>query len=211
MGIVDSVNILFLNVSCGFLVNKKKEISARAYEGIFKSISREVDNYEGKELGKIKVHMIDAKTHEEAVISFTAESWYAIGFFQRIDKIDLSKPFTIGVSQSDKNEKISFCWMKQGGNKIEKDELFPVPEKVNVGKTVVLNWEPVNEAADKIMERLNKLFSEVRPAPAEDEPFDVDAKDKYLGEGRSIDMSKVGKKDALTDEQQDEQMDEMPF
>jgi hypothetical protein len=193
MGVVDSANVLYLNISCGFLVNKKKEISARAYEGIFKSIAREVDSYEGKDLSKIKLHMADNKSKEEAVISFTAESWYAIGFFQRISNIDLSKPFTIGVSQSDKNEKISFCWMKQSGNKIEKDELFPVPEKVSVGKTVVLNWEPVNEMVDKIMERLNSIFPEGNPAasPEEEEPFDVtdDYKQRMGGNGVQVKMS----------------------
>lgn len=168
MGVLEGGNVLFLNVSCGFLVNKKKEISTRGYEGIFKSIAMEDNEYEGKNIPKIKVHMIDAKTHDEAVISFTAESWYAIGFFQRIDKIDLTKPFTLGVSQSDKNEKISFCWMKQSGNKIEKDETFPMPEKVNVGKVVVTNWEPFHEITAKVMVKLNDIFHIDNPAPKEE-------------------------------------------
>jgi hypothetical protein len=157
MGVLEGGNTLFLNVSCGFLVNKKKEISTRGYEGLFKSISRETDEFEGKAIDKIKLHMTDHKTGDEAVISFTAESWYAIGFFQRIEKIDLSKQFIIGVAQSDKNEKISFCWMKQGGNKIEKNESFPLPEKVMVGKSEVMNWEPVTAMSDYIIGKLNSI------------------------------------------------------
>lgn len=157
MGILENGNLLFLNVSCGWLVNKKKEISTRGYEGLFKSIAREVDTFEGKNLDKIKIHMTDHKTGDEAVISFTAESWYAIGFFQRIEKIDLLKPFIIGVSQSDKNEKISFCWMKQNGKAIEKNTAFVLPEKVKVGKADVINWEPVNEIVDRIIEKLNDI------------------------------------------------------
>ena len=41
MGLIENNNYLFLNVSCGSLVNKKKEISAHAYTGQLLKIERE--------------------------------------------------------------------------------------------------------------------------------------------------------------------------
>jgi hypothetical protein len=181
MGVLESGNTLFLNVSCGFLVNKKKEISTRGYEGILESISQETDEFEGKPIDKIKLHMRDHKTDEKAVISFTAESWYAVGFFQRIENIDLTKPFTLGVSQSEQNEKISFCWMKQGGKKIEKNAEIPVPETVTVGKKEIKDFEKFLEEAGKIIQRLNYFTPKEEPEPAEEpteEPEPIDGNDK---------------------------------
>jgi hypothetical protein len=169
----DGSNALYLTVSCGFLQNKKKEIKTRGYEGVFMSIKKEEDEFEGKKIDRIKLVMRDDTTGEDAIIQFTADSWYSVGFFSRIDKIDLSKPFTLGVGSSEQNEKISFCWMKQGGQKIEKDATFPTPQKVKVGKNEVVNWEPVNEAVDKIIEKISHKpveFEKPETQPEKEEP-----------------------------------------
>lgn len=171
MGVMKEGNTLFLNVSCGFLVNKKKEISTRGYDdAFFMSIKKEEDVFEEKPMMKYKLHLKDASSMEEVVISFTAESWFAIGFFQRIEKIDVSKPFTVGVSKSDVNDKISFCWLRQSGQPVKKDETMPMPEKVKVGKIEVNNWEPFNEHAERVIAKLNSaagMNSEVS-APTKD-------------------------------------------
>lgn len=166
MGVVSSSNILYLNVSSGFLVNKKKEISVRGYEGILLKIERKTDDFEGNPVEKIVLVMKDTKSDEIAHITFTEESWYCATIFPRLDLCDPTKPMTIGVSGSDKeNSKASFAWLKQGSEtiKIEKGS-FPVPEKVKVGKKEVPSWEKVLENAAKIMDRINGSLGEVDSA-----------------------------------------------
>ena len=69
--------------------------------------------------------------------------------------------------KSDKNEKITFCWMKQDGKKIEKDPEFPLPTKIEVGKNkVVYNWTETNKVIDLIMEKINSLDYVKTDAPA---------------------------------------------
>jgi hypothetical protein len=167
MGIINQSDILFLNVSCGYLVNKKKEIKARAYEGFLLSIAREEDEYEGKPINKIRLELIDDKK-ERASISFTEESWFSIGFFSRLQNTDMSKPITVGVSGSEKNEKISFAWMKQGPKKIDKDPDFPVPVKVQVGNKEILDWtgtfKRFNEIIIKVNEDIAKAVRGTEPS-----------------------------------------------
>lgn len=158
MGIVRGGNTLYLNVSCGRFVNKKKEISAYAYEGTIANIRREEDEYEGKPVSKIKLTFHDS-TGETAIISFSEESWYAQTFFARIEKADLSKPIVLGCSNSEQNEKMSFCWMKQGGQTIKKDEDFPKPAKKKVGRNEVTDWSPVIAEIDRILDGLTKKLN----------------------------------------------------
>ena len=156
MGIVERKNYLFLHVSCGNLINKKKAIKASAYEGIFISITEKEDEYDGKPVTKVEVKMKDPETGEIAIIQFTQESWFTLGFFARIQKIDLAKKFTIGVMPSEQNEKMSFCYLKQEGiAKVEADKNFPKPGKTKVGKKDVMNWAAPLEAMQAIVAEMN--------------------------------------------------------
>ena len=177
MGIVARKNYLFLSVSCGYLVNKKKEIKTGAYEGTIIDIREVEDEFEGKKIAKIEVKMQDNQSDEIAVIKFTLESWYAIGFFARISKIDLTKPFIIGTLPSEQNEKMSFCYIKQEGiTKVEADKEFPKPEKVEIGTKKapkqVYSWIKPLEAIEKIMADLKSkiVVAPVVAAPAEAAP-----------------------------------------
>lgn len=161
MGIVEKSNNLHLNVSCGKLVNKKKEISVMAYEGLLLGIERKDDEYEGKIIGKITCKFKDSKSDEIAYITWSEESWYSLGFFPRITKIDLSKPFIIGVSASEMNEKMSFCWIKQGGAVKADQSEFPKPQKVTVGKKEIVDWTIPLEAMEKITKRINESLRNV--------------------------------------------------
>lgn len=162
MGIVNQNNNLYLNVSCGKLVNKKKEISSMAYEGLLLGIERKDDEYEGKIVGKITCKLKDTKSDEICFITWTEESYYSVGFFARITKANLSQPILIGVSGSKENEKISFCWMKQGQEtiKVEKGE-FPGPKKVKVGKKEMVDWTKPLELFEKIMNQVNESLGKV--------------------------------------------------
>lgn len=154
---------LFLNVSGGRLINKQKQISFFGYEGTLIGLKQIMDEFDGKQISKIKLLMKDAKTDEIAQISFTEESWFSQGFFSRIGAIDLSKPFVLGVSGSDVNEKVSFCWMKQFNNKIEHDKDFPRPITNARGKQ---NYDEMIEATTKLMETLTKKVEELNPPTA---------------------------------------------
>lgn len=156
MGVDQGSDYLFLNVSGGKLVNKKKEIAAYSYTGILVGIDRAMDNYEGRDIPKIKLKVKDHKSDEVAQISFSEESWYSSGFFARITEIDLSKPFSVGASGSEQNEKVSFCWLKQNGETIKVEKgVFPTPTKDRRGKD---NYDALVEAIDPIVKDLqNRL------------------------------------------------------
>jgi hypothetical protein len=158
MGLNQKQDILFLNVSCGQLVNKKLDVSGYSYTGHLVSISHIIDNYEGKDLPKIAVKMVDDKG-KFAQIKFTAESYFSLGFFQRIFKCDFNKEITIGCSQSEQNEKITFCWIKQGEQIIKKDEDFPKPKKMTVGKQTVTDWTEFSAKALEIIEAVKEKLS----------------------------------------------------
>jgi len=155
----------YLNVSSGRFINKKAGISEYAYEGKVISIKREMDNYEGKEIPKIVIIMED---EDRVCIKFTEESWYGVGFFSRIEKVDLTQPLMLGISGSEKNDRISFCWMKQGGETIKKDEDFPLPKKVEVGRNTIQDW---GEYSERVTVILNELYlTEQTPPENNEEP-----------------------------------------
>lgn len=158
---------LYLHVSCGKLVNKKKEISADSYTGRLSKVERVEDEFEGKPTFKIKLTLIDGD--ETAIITFTEDSWYTLGFFTRLNALlantdlDLEKSITIGVMKSEQNEKMSFCWMKHGDTKIGKTENFPMPKKIKVGGrggaggTEITDWSELYPVYDDIMSRANAV------------------------------------------------------
>jgi hypothetical protein len=120
-------NAIYLSVSCGYMKNKQKNINAHWVSGLITDIYVKEDNYEGKPISKVYVKLQDKS--ETYILQWTEDSWYSYGFFQRIKNVNLNHEVTIGVSSSDQNEKMSFCWMKQGDTKIEKDPSFPAVTK----------------------------------------------------------------------------------
>lgn len=156
MGFMEGGNMIYVNVSCGFLQNKKANppIKSRAFTGFLLSLDRQADDYEGKEIMKIAIKMKDDKTNELVMIKFTEDTWFSFSFFARLQNIDLEKAFTLGVSGSDDNEKMSFCWMRQAGKKIEQVEMLK-PEKVKVGNNEVYDWGPFLEVIAGLMIDIN--------------------------------------------------------
>lgn len=128
-------NTLFLNVSKGKLVAgsvaKGTHKEYYAFTGNLLKIEPFQDEYEGKPIFKVRLHMQDMSEANKTTITFTEESWFSVGFYARLYNVDLSKPFTVGAMQSEQNEKVSFCWLKQGEKKIEKH-----PDAVSPTKTV---------------------------------------------------------------------------
>lgn len=162
MAILNSQEYLYLSVSKGILRNKKKNIETRGYEGILIGIEEVEDSYEGVPRMRVNLKMKDPKSKEVAIIQFNEETWFSIGFFSRIQKIDITKPFTLGVSPSEKNEKISFCWLKQEGvfnekkePKVEADKDFPKPVTTKIGRNEVQDW-------GKPIERILTIIDELK-------------------------------------------------
>lgn len=161
MGTVKREELLYLNVSKGKLVNKQKNIEANAYEGTLVGIREREGKFEEQKTLKIELKMKDTQSDEHAIIQFTKEAFYSLGFFARIRKIDISKPFTVGVLPSEMNEKMSFCYLKQPPvQKIESDKSFPKPKKVMLNKKEVLDWSACFDEMDSIMKFLNEKLSE---------------------------------------------------
>lgn len=161
MGLLQPTDATYLTVSCGKLVNKKKEISVYGVSGHIQEIIEYEDTYEGTPLMKIQVKLTDKG--ETFLIQFTEKSWYAISFFQRLHNLDFSKQTTIGVSASEKNEKMSFCWLKQGSIKIEKDADFPMPEKKKYEGNDIVIWTKTTEKFKTLINWANNQIVSILP------------------------------------------------
>lgn len=180
MGAVQQNNYLYLAVTCGKMVNKQKGMSISGYRGTLLGIREIEDEYEGQKIVKFEVKIQDDASPEIAIIKFTAEAWYAIGFFARIQKIDPTKPLTIGVLPSDKSEKMSFCYLKQDGiAKVEADKDFPRPEALDLGTKKVQNWAKPIELMRKIMAEVNAKCPQATvpppPTSAQTDPPNINA------------------------------------
>lgn len=175
MGEVIRQNFLYLNVGNGHIYktikdgDAKKKVDISAYEGMLIGIKEVEDTFEGQKVQKIELKIQDNASPQIAIVKFTMEAWYSVGFFSRIQKIDVSKPFTIGALPSDQNEKVSFCYLKQSGvknaagvEKVEADKDFPRPKKVTLGSKDVLDWTlPLEKMRAIMVELLAKLPKEV--------------------------------------------------
>lgn len=155
----------FVHVASGkmhFKENGEKKV-ADFLEGLVTGIKIEDDEFEGQVVRKVAVDMVDADATYR--LSFTLNAWFSVGFFARIRSVDLSKPVKIGVMQSEKNEKVSFCWIKQGNDKIESNKDTPRPKKVEIGKgksmKTVVDYSDFEAFAEKTVEELSKKS----PAP----------------------------------------------
>jgi len=117
------------------------EVSYDFYTGVITKMQRIKDEFEGNPLTKWRLHMQDGG--EKVSIDFLDASSFMLSFFQRLLNADPNKAITVGVSKSEQNEKVSFCWMKQDGNKIERNlSVLPQPEKIDTGVGQVKNWAP---------------------------------------------------------------------
>jgi hypothetical protein len=153
MGLNSGSNMIYLSVKAGKLVNVKLKREGYSYTGMLKHIRVKDDEYQGQALKRVELEMTDKE--ETVCIQFGKESWFSWGFFARAQKIDLNKPLTVGASQSEQMEKISFCWLKQGNETIKKDETFPKPDAVNFGGKVLKDWIKVDLVVDKIIADIN--------------------------------------------------------
>ena len=163
----------YLTVANGKITDKKSGKSGFSYTGYLLEIDIVDNTFEGKTTKRVEVKLKDDKTDELSILQFTRNAWFAQGFFARIFKVDVSKPLTIGVSGSEDNEKISFCWIKQEGlsyvNKegkkveaVEAHATFPKPIDVDLGEGEgkVKSWAPVVPAMDKVVAQVKKALLE---------------------------------------------------
>ena len=164
-------NAIFLNVSRGKFRNKEKQIEAWAVTGKLAGIKFKADTFENQPISKVEVIMKDVD--ETFIISFTEESYYALGFFSRLanEMLDILKPFTLGVMESEQNEKISFCYIKQGETKITPQPDFPKPEKITTGgrgnaKTVT-NWSKCQARYTVLVNEVQGILSAASPEKIE--------------------------------------------
>lgn len=157
----------WLNVSQGKLVNKERGESLDGWQGTVTSIKKRSGEYNGEPKVDVILGMSDGK--ENVLISFNAESPFARGFFNRIEKCDLSKPIDLGVIGWDDDGKrdkaVSFCYIRQGGIKIEADESFPKSKEVKIGNVRGKDWSEVNAATDKVMEKMQAQLTKLAPMP----------------------------------------------
>lgn len=181
MGFNKIENKLFVNVSKGVFVYQEKEKDETtgkegfvkkqdvSYTGTIERIYRKEDEFEGKKVKKIVVEMQDNTSPTVAVIQFAEKGYYALGFFDRIRKVDVFKPITLGVSGSKESEKMSFCWMRQFGEKetVKKDDNFVKPRKIDADTT---DWSACMDEYTEIINDINGKLTNSKPDAIHEEP-----------------------------------------
>lgn len=170
----------FFHVSGGKLkkATGKKDEKGKAiyedldgYEGRLTAIEKFKDEYEGKPQNKIRITMVDDKTGEVADITVTDNTFFIPAFFARLENVEIDQPFLLGVLPSEQNDKMSFCFLKQYGKKIEKNPDFPKPEKIDTGGgQIVYKWTAVGMAVDSIIEQINGFLKASNPEESKDVP-----------------------------------------
>ena len=160
----------YLTVSKGRMVNKAEKKDFGGYAGTFLGLREKQGEFEGKPQIRIELKMKDTDSDEVVIIQFTKRAFAAAGLLSTIQKVDLSKPFTVKVWGSEENEKISFCGICQEGYKyvekrktIEADKTFPRPKLIMINGEKQYDWTEVMVAMDGVIKAVNEKF---QPAPA---------------------------------------------
>lgn len=152
MGINNATNITYLSPGYGRLVNKKAKINAMSVSGKMESIKIVEDEFEGRKYDKIVVNMVDGE--EKFAITFRLESWFAVGFFQRIAQVKSGDTLEIGASAGKEGSKITFCWIKANGNVIKKDQSLKFePQKTEYQGQIFHNYGDLTKYAKHFIEK----------------------------------------------------------
>lgn len=180
MGFPDEKPI-YLNVSRGkfnYKVGDEKR-TAPFYYGKLVDIVINKDKYEEKEFDKVFIKMTDEG--KDVTVTFRLEGWFSQGFFARFHGINVDEPFQIGVMPSKQNDKMSFCYVKQFGQTVKKDDNFPRPEKKEFHNTTVTDWSVFSTTVKTMLkEEYKKIMKEdvirrdepiMPPAQEDDLPF----------------------------------------
>jgi len=181
----------YLRVSNGKFVGTFNgvDISEKICFGKIEKIWEKEDLFKDAKIIKIYI-LVVGRDGERVSISFNKKSWFSIGFFQRIGFSDLSQELAIGITQSEQNEKISFCWIRQGEETIKKNEDFPLPEKVDMGGEIVKNWSKTLPAIDMIVEEIKEKLGKIpktkellgeKPYPTKKDPIEENVKQVFEG------------------------------
>lgn len=149
-GYVRGQGALYLSVSRGKLRNKRENVELDGWEGVITAIDKAEDDYEGQVRLRYQLTMQD-NDGKVAKIQFTDETWFYAGLFSRLPSVDVTQPVLIGVIPSEQNDKISFCWMRQGNKKITPVEGFPKPHKAVVGRKEVYDYTETNAFVDRVL------------------------------------------------------------
>jgi len=165
----------FLTVTKGKIVNKKKNIKADWVEGLITKIELKDGTFENQKTLKGEVTILDMKSKEQFKLQFSAAGWYSQGFFARTPNLNFSLPTFIGAfgpKDDDKKgtedaSKVSFCYMKQNGAKIEKIVGTPQPEKVTFNRQEQTSWDKFLAFAEVEVARINAKLKELGVFSAE--------------------------------------------
>jgi len=163
MGAKSKSNVKYYNVTSGQLKRKvgEKEFEYyQGYEGLFVGLKLVEKTFNNKPNKQFQLTVKDPDSDEVAIIQWGAKSWFTPTFFQRFGGLNLTQPFYMGISGGGDESRTSFCWMKQGNKKIEKNPDFPLPVKEKDGDEVQYKYGEVLKAAEKLMEQANKSVSE---------------------------------------------------
>lgn len=101
---------------------------------------------------------------DTVILQFTDETWYSVGFFARILNCRLDLPMEIGVlgpkedagklPDDESRSKTSFCYIRQEGTAVKKDDAFPKATKITLNRKQVDDYTLVTKRVDEIFEIL---------------------------------------------------------
>ena len=168
MGFPDTDGV-YANVRRGRLSVKRgdKTYEYPYFQGKLVDVRIVKDSYEDNEYEKVLMTMED---NERIIVAFRLEGWYSQGFFSRFRKINKDHQFTLGVMPSEQNDKMSFCWVKQGGQVIKKDDNFPKPERHEFKGHKVTDWSKFVTAVKEMLQEENiKVSADDIPPQTDDD------------------------------------------
>jgi len=141
--IKQSADVLYLHVANGVIENKKAGVKAYGIDNVqVVGMDRFEDTYNNKPILKWRLFLKDPREGTKYILKFTEHTWYSFTFWCCLVKADPGRVLTIGVSGGEQGSKVSFCWMKQDGEKIEKSKSVP-------GRGYYFNFELWAKSAGK--------------------------------------------------------------
>jgi len=167
---IENSKILWLNVSNGFLTNKKLNVNLKGYAGKVVGISTKLNEYNGIKMEKVSLKLQNLDKSDEfpedyAVVQFNIKSWYSKSFFERITQVNFADVLTIGVyNDPKKNEKVCYAWMKQNEQSVDRNPDFPAPKKVTVNGEQISDFTEVIEASREVIKKLQSILRVDKPS-----------------------------------------------
>lgn len=161
-GVTRGAGFTYVSVSKGKLVVKQPDGTKAYYDSWSNANLVGIKKVHDEKYDRDKWCLLLRELNGDSVIfQFTDSTWFAMGFFERILNCRLDLPIEIGVMgpkedrskapDDESRSKTSFCYIRQDGETVKKDDSFPRPTKVMVNKKKMDDYTEVEARIEQIV------------------------------------------------------------